>query len=341
MSIARLLARVLQVLKTSLIILLVTEASLRVVNSLYPLERPSALSEKYEVEWLEGERSSRLNGLTHLYVYKPKPDGMIYGHPFQINRWGFRGRDFLERDLEGAETFRIMVLGDSNTMGTGIAEEERYTNVLEKKLRERYPTVQVEVINLGVQGFETVQEEKIMRRMWSTIRPNLTIVGFCVNDPNITYDYYPAYKMPLPEKIRMLLNRSLLFRKLEPLYDRIYRQINHIPTFVEAMQRAYNTESRDWKIFERSVHNIGLWVREHTGQPPAVFLTDAPAALKEGMYQQVHDTFVREGFIWWEVDTGYHSPVSRFESHPNAETHRYLANALFQTIVEQNLVPEK
>lgn len=329
-----------KILITSLIILLITEALLRVINSIYPLERPDSLRDTYKSQMLEGEW---LNGLTRFYIYEPNTDGTTYGHPFHVNRWGFRGRNFMERDLEGEATFRIMVLGDSITSGIAIAEENRYTDVLETKLRERYPRLKIEVINLGVQGFETLQEEKMMYRMWSTIRPNLTIVGFYVNDPNITYDHYLPYKIPVPESTLRLLERFLLFRQVEPFYDMAYRKFKHIPTPREVQEAAYNSDSRDWKIFERSVHNIGNWVIEHTGQAPVViFISDGDVTRTPRIYESVHNTFIREHFIWCEAEPGNYFPVSHFEHHPNSESHRLFADALFKTIVEHNLIiPER
>ena len=53
-----------------------------------------------------------------------------------------------------------MVLGDSITSGIGIAKEDYCTNILERKLRELYCSCQIEAINVAVQGFETLQEEK-------------------------------------------------------------------------------------------------------------------------------------------------------------------------------------
>ena len=47
-------------------------------------------------------------------------------------------------------------------MGQVVAEEERYANVLEAKLRIRYPALSIEVVNLSILGFETAQEEKIL-----------------------------------------------------------------------------------------------------------------------------------------------------------------------------------
>lgn len=332
--------RVWKVFGVILVHLVIIEALLRTVNLVFPLERPVHLQDSYTNEWLEG--GAWFNGATRLYIYKPNTNGTTNGHPFRINRWGFRGNDFLERDRGGWRTYRIMVLGDSNTVGIGVAEEDRYTNVLETMLRERYPTVKIEVINLAVQGFETLQEEKIMHRMWTVVDPDLTIVGFSVNDPNISYDFYLPYKLPVPERLRQTFERSLLFRQLELRYDPLYRRVHQLPTHKEEIMRAYNPESRDWKIFVQSVQSIAKWVKSHTDFSPFVILLKGGLeAEQKGQYQQARDIFVHSGFLLSEVETGHYHAVSRFDGHPNEETHRWYAKALFRTIVERNLIAQK
>jgi hypothetical protein len=316
---------------------LIAEASLRILNLVYPLERPTSLQDVLPMQLLEGEW---LKGETRYYRYKPNAEGMTYGHPFHVNRWGVRGRDFLERTQVGPEPFRIMVLGDSVTSGIGVAEEDVYTNILERRLQERYPSRRIEVIDLGVQGFETVQEAHMLRQMWSVVGPNLTVVGVARGDTNITYDYYLPYKMPIPERVRLYVSHLLTFRLMEMPYDWLYRKMHHIPFEVDHEKRSLHFESRDWKVFEHSVQDIDNFVMAHTHEPPlAIYLFDTMAG-KEWGYDQVRDTFLKDGFIWSEVLGNGYEPISRFERHPNERSHHAYADALFKTIVDRHLISE-
>ena len=331
------------VVKTLFILLILTplvmEASLLFTNLIIPLERPSSLQDYTPKQLLEGEW---LNGETRFYRYTPNTEGKTYGHPFHVNRWGVRGRDFEERSRVGPEPFRIMVLGDSVTAGIGVAEEDRCTNILERRLQERYPSRKIEVINLGVEGFETVQEARELQQMWSAVGPNLTVVGVFINDTNITYDHYLPYKMPIPDRVRPYFNRLMTFRLLEMLYDWLYRDMHHIPSFAELIHRSLTSESRDWKVFEHSVQDIDNFVMAQTGKPPlAIYLYDPiMAARKELGYDQVRHTFLQHDFIWSEVLSDGYIPVSRFESHPNERSHAQYADALFKTIVDRHLIPD-
>ena len=317
------------------------ELLVRITNAMYPLEKPSHLRDIVANEWLEGKDWS--DGENRLYILKPNSQGKTYGHSVQANRWGFRGRDFLERDQEGWDTFRILVLGDSLTMGWGVAEEDRYTNVIETKLRERYSDINIEVINLGIHGYETIQEEKILQRMWSIIKPNLTIIGFTQNDPNISYKYYLPYKMPIPERSRFLMDKSLTFRLVESWYDELYRWTKKIPSHAQEVNLAFEKDSSSWKLFERSVRHIADFVAGRTNQRPLLmYLADVEGEKNKGHYWMVRDTFEKNGFIWVEMAAGHHYiPVSRFEGHPNEENHKYYAQALVDTIVRLNLIFER
>ena len=287
-----------------------------------------------------------MDGESRLYVYVPNSQSTTYGHPFLINQWGFRGNDFLERHLEGEDTFRVMALGDSITAGIGIAEKDRYTNILEGKLNNTYPATSIEVINLGVQGFGTIQEEKILRRMWDVVQPNLTIVGFCSNDPNISYNYHAPYKISISGTLRPYFERLLLFRILEPIYDKLYRKIYNLPTVVDEIKEAYNLDSHDWKLFEVSVEKIGSFILNKSGASPLVIYlgergdSKRKYFLTKQEYQNVRYTFEKNGFIWVDMKHFRYSPVSRFENHPNEETHKYFADALFNKITELKIIPQ-
>lgn len=319
--------------------LVALEAMLRLVNALVPLERPAHLLDRYASHWLEGRDWT--NGLTRLYVFAPGSLGSTYGHPLRVNRWGFRGADFLERDRpEAQRAFRVAVLGDSVTAGLGVAEEDRYSDVLQRRLSARCTSGRIEVVNLGVHGYETVQEEKILRRMWDVVGPDLTVVGFYVNDPNITYDHHALHPIPTPERLRPMVGKLLTFRLLEPPYDRTYRWLWRLPTHEETVRRAYDPTSRDWQAFVSSVNAIARWVHARGRRPPvAVFLADVEEARRHGMYEGPRDVFARAGFVWSEVEGRNYAAVSRHEAHPNEQAHRCIAEALERTLDRHGLVP--
>jgi lysophospholipase L1-like esterase len=95
-----------------------------------------------------------------------------------VNRAGFLGRDYAEEKPDG--TFRIVGLGDSVTMNYA-PRRENYLAAIE----ERLPAVAgrpVEVLNLAVGGYATAQEVRRLEVLGLRYRPDLVVVGYCVND---------------------------------------------------------------------------------------------------------------------------------------------------------------
>ena len=111
----------------------------------------------------------------------PGYDGWFAGVPVRINSLGFRDRR--EYSLEKPpNTFRILVLGDSVTFGHGTLDDTTYPFLLEQQLRAWRPSVNWEVWNLGVPGYNTGQELAYLEEIGPRANPDLVIVGFYPND---------------------------------------------------------------------------------------------------------------------------------------------------------------
>jgi len=98
----------------------------------------------------------------------------------RVNQDSFRGREYSTEKPAG--TYRIIVLGDSNTMGSGVEENETYPFVLEKRLIEREDGWNYEVLNMGVQGYTAGQEVEFYLRKGKKYSPDLIIIGYWGND---------------------------------------------------------------------------------------------------------------------------------------------------------------
>ena len=95
-------------------------------------------------------------------AWRPSYDGWFAGVPVRINNLGFR--DPREYPLEKPPgTFRILVLGDSVTFGHGSLYETTYPYLLEQRLKQWRPSVNWQVWNLGVPGYNTRQELALSR----------------------------------------------------------------------------------------------------------------------------------------------------------------------------------
>lgn len=137
------------------------------------------------VRWRWDER----RGVPGFYISDPELGqrlapgyhGWFAGVPVHINALGFR--DAREYSLDKpANTFRILVLGDSVTFGHGALEDTTYPYLLEQRLKQWRPEVNWQVWNLGVPGYNTRQELAYLERVGPRYKPDLVIIGFFEND---------------------------------------------------------------------------------------------------------------------------------------------------------------
>lgn len=89
------------------------------------------------------------------YAYLPDQAATsLYGIPLETNDQGLRSRSYpLER---APDARRFVVLGDSVTMGYGVAEQETFVTQLERELHAQGDPA--EVVNAGVEGFNIHNE---------------------------------------------------------------------------------------------------------------------------------------------------------------------------------------
>ena len=116
------------------------------------------------------------------YELKPGFEDEIYGVPFRINSSGLRD---VERDICRAENcFQILVLGDSITFGPGVPLAETFPKIVEAKLQS-VSSCNVQVFNLGVPSYNTVQEVRYLEEIHDAYLPHLVVLEYTAgNDSN-------------------------------------------------------------------------------------------------------------------------------------------------------------
>lgn len=119
-----------------------------------------------------------LYGLVPSAVRRLRASGDVV---YAINADGFRDRPRSREPPPG--TFRIAVVGDSVAFGYGVSQDDTFASRLERRLAAASP-VPVEVLNLGVNGYNPYTEAALFADIGRAYRPALVLVQFCVNDLN-------------------------------------------------------------------------------------------------------------------------------------------------------------
>ena len=135
-----------------------------------------------------------------------------------MNRWGFRDRDY-ETPVKPPETHRIAFLGDSVTLGLGVAAEDMFVRRFEDAANRLGLGHAVQTLNFSVDGYNTVQVNEMLRTKALPFAPDKVIYVLCLND----FDFQDASG----EKIRYFRKpKSFLLEALEQIYRvRIYQQL--------------------------------------------------------------------------------------------------------------------
>lgn len=113
--------------------------------------------------------------------YVPKPGSR------DISSYGIRDREYSLRKPN--DTYRIVVIGDSIAFGYctdqgPLDRDEVVAKILERSLNARRIRgySHVEVLNLGVSGYDTLQESEFLRLKGLPLHPDLVVVAYCLND---------------------------------------------------------------------------------------------------------------------------------------------------------------
>jgi lysophospholipase L1-like esterase len=115
------------------------------------------------------------------YVLAPSQKGWIDDGLISVNSMGFRGPEVESPKPHGR--FRIAVIGDSVTLGWGVPDDQTFAAQLGQLLHDRLPGRDLDIVNLGVGGYDTRQEVTLLQRNLARLEPDLVLVGFYSNDP--------------------------------------------------------------------------------------------------------------------------------------------------------------
>jgi lysophospholipase L1-like esterase len=126
-------------------------------------------------------RASPIPGLAYELV--PNREKYSHGAVVKTNSWGMRDDEPLPKNDRSVH--RIAVLGDSFTFGFGVSGEDTYPNVLERLLNKEIKGGKHEVLNFGVGGYSTRDEALVLRHKALDWNPDLVIVGYFLNDPEV------------------------------------------------------------------------------------------------------------------------------------------------------------
>jgi GDSL-like Lipase/Acylhydrolase family len=155
------------------------------------------------------------------YTLNPGFETTIAGNHYRINANGLRGAEIPVDKPDGVD--RVLILGDSYAFGFGVAENDTIAAQLQRTLAAKHPGIQV--LTLGAPGYQTGQQERLLRRDGLRFDPDVVVLVYYANDnmsPPLMYD--PRVKviytdvLPLPFGMKRFLSRSIIYSRITRAY---------------------------------------------------------------------------------------------------------------------------
>lgn len=249
----------------------------------------------------------------------------------RTNRWGMRDREY--EKLKPAGTYRIVLIGSSHSMGTGVEGDESYENLVEDRLNRemtQHTGMNYEILNFSVGGYGPLSRLHQIENTMSDFEPDaLILVG--LNDllwaeKEIIRGATGMYKIPWPELDEVARSagieegmdydvaRSKIISHREQLLGWVYRRI------IELCE-------------QQGVLPIFLSIPQPRDESPA---------FQRGIQAQM-DIARESGFVVIDILDAFASASDRYtdlwiapwDLHPNAEGHRMLAEGLYTAMTEE------
>jgi lysophospholipase L1-like esterase len=254
----------------------------------------------------------------------------LMGVELATNSDGMRDRS--RPRLKPAGEFRVVVLGDSVTLGWGVEGSATYPSELERLLNLRPPHGfpqhhHYAVLNFGVGNYNTVQEVALLKHRALDFDPDLIIVGYFINDAEPT---------PVPPQSSLLVHSYLAAflvsraRLLSPTYDD-YRSY---------YRNLYDPAKSGWKEALAAFRELGALSRERRIPALVAILPEMHQLGPDYPFHEVHQLVARElslaGVPFVDLVSSVEPVlppselwVSPGDAHPNARAMSQMARGLY------------
>lgn len=259
------------------------------------------------------------------------------GVDFRYNELGLRD------DPIGAKAereFRVLVLGDSVTLGWGVEQQDTFSARLQRELAAELGRP-VRVINTGVCSYNTVMEVDWLRAHGLALEPDLVMLLYVPNDVVANAAIWlppgaePARPQTWLDRVMSLLARSWLFRL-----------VLHLDAAGGARSVPGSPGDPGWQASlaalselaaETRARQIGLALFFWTGGRES---DPAQRELLAALRAAAAPVPIEETAGWFADEPGGELMNSRIDPHPNARAHARMAQRMREALREQGLLPE-
>jgi lysophospholipase L1-like esterase len=155
------------------------------------------------------------------FFHFPNREGRYYGVNIKTNAEGFRSAE-CSREKPAGKT-RILMLGDSLTLGWGVPAEETIPSNLDRLLNGEGG---YDIINMGVGNYNTTMETDLFEWKGLALHPDVAILVYYVNDTE-PVPHYSRIACAVRKRSYLLAFLFDRYVVLRPRFDRSFRWLDY------------------------------------------------------------------------------------------------------------------
>jgi lysophospholipase L1-like esterase len=298
--------------------------------------------------------------MTRGFTHRPNQHAYTIDKPFVTNSLGLRDEREVPLTKEGE--FRIVVLGDSMTVGLGVLSEDTFTSQLERSLNE--PFDRVRALNGAVGAYATWQEVDLLKEKIHQLQPDIVLLAFYWND--LYTKPRPVIPVAMGEsgeqhdaalKYLRLLKRSALLLLLRERYEILRLKI--LPSF-DWSHQAMIYEGGTSPYLEQAYRDVSESLEElkslgddHGFIPVVIILPipgqihrlDSPTHMQERIKMITDKIGLRTVDMLHPLQKAYavqHDLVIPWDnSHYSPQGHKVVAESIEQYLSAERLLPSQ
>ena len=230
------------ILVTSLLCLVAAEALTRTIlddGMLYELEMW-----KYAREVKVRDERPDLG-----HRHRPTAQAQLMGVDVRTNAQGLRGPEIATQAAPGVA--RIAFVGDSTTLGWGVAEKDTFARlVIDELVRQGR---KVDGFNLGVGNYNTTQELTLFKEVGVPLKPDIVVLTYFIND---------AEPMPDYTDTGWLTRHSAAWVVLGYRVDSVVRMFGEAPDWKRYYRDLYAPDAAGWKQTQKALGGFATTARD-------------------------------------------------------------------------------
>jgi hypothetical protein len=262
----------------------------------------------------------------------PSMSTVLGGAPCTSNSLGMRDREY--NKPKSPNTYRIVLLGASNDMGTGVKDDQTYENLVEDDLNSRVPDARYsryEILNLSVAADSLLQRVLRLEQEGFEFQPDAAILSVTAVDEQFVASHLakaliqgvepsPGYR----ELVQSLVGRARVNGKMPAV-------------MIERRLQPYFTELCRWS-FQRFAQQCA-----QRGVRPLVIYRPAPADFsgqESAARSKILGMARSAGLQVIDLSPAFDSVTDRsslilakWDDHTTAAGHRLLADELYKDLV--------